>query len=240
MFALEEIFRARAYEPPPQVASALRGLGRGPRVLDLGANAGLFALYAIGELGASRVISYEPDPESFAVLERCRTENDVAADWDLVRAFATNTGGEVEFIQAHLLGRSAASEEDLERSRQRVRDLMPFLPEGHFGSGDRIKVEARDVFPELAHTDLAKIDIEGAEWNILQDTRLSKSGPVALALEVHASEAPRADFAAAARSLLAGAGYEVGEDTLVTEDAAVLWAWREPTESSPPAAAPTA
>ena len=85
-----------------------------------------------------------------------------------------------------------------------------------------------DVFPELGASDLAKIDIEGSEWAILEDARLMGDGPRVIVLEYHAAH--RDDDARFARSravtLLGRARYVVADVAPTSEIAGMLWAWR--------------
>jgi hypothetical protein len=61
------------------------------------------------------------------------------------------------------------------------------------------------VLPDLAESDLAKIDIEGSEWEILSDPRF---GTVpAVIVEYHPALCPGPDPRAEAMRLLEGAGY---------------------------------
>jgi hypothetical protein len=78
----------------------------------------------------------------------------------------------------------------------------------------------------LDDVDLLKIDLEGAEWALLADPRLSSISVPVVMLEYHPHGAPSADPKEAARAALAGVGYE----TLPMHDAGdgtgVVWGWR--------------
>ena len=71
-----------------------------------------------------------------------------------------------------------------------------------------MEVRVEDVMPLLADARLAKIDIEGGEWALLQDERL-KRGPAAIVLEFHPAGCPGTRTDEAAERLLAEAGYGV-------------------------------
>jgi hypothetical protein len=88
------------------------------------------------------------------------------------------------------------------------------------------QVRAVDVFPYLASADLAKIDIEGSEWELLADERFAVLPTPVLHLEYHARNAPSADPQRATIEALERAGYEHGPVLTTLEGAGMLWAWR--------------
>ena len=70
-------------------------------------------------------------------------------------------------------------------------------------------VEAVDVFPLLADCDLIKIDIEGAEWEILQDPRFADLRASHVILEYHPRLCPADDPQALAQHILEASGYRI-------------------------------
>ena len=78
-----------SYEPPPEVAATLASLGP-LRVGDLGANIGLFGVFALGRWPVSAMRSYEPDPANAALLGATIAANDLAARWELVPVAVSN------------------------------------------------------------------------------------------------------------------------------------------------------
>lgn len=202
----DEIHCARVYEPPPPVAAALGALGRPLRVVDLGANVGLFGVAALRRLPVASLVAVEPDPANRAVLERCAAANAGGAHWTVVAAAAATAPGVMRFAT----GRGSESHE-----------LVP----GEAGAVT--EVEAIDAFAHLRDADLVKIDIEGGEWAILADPRLRDSAITALVLEHHGRLCPELPPRATARRLLEAAGFRTlpgGEEVL---GVGTLWAWRE-------------
>ena len=186
-FVLDECFgRLRHYEVPGQVAAALEGASP-LRVIDLGANIGLFGLYAMTRFPGARVVGFEPDPSNADLHERCIEANALGERWRLVRAFAAPEDGEVAFLS----GRSSRSRATAEAKSA----------EGAIG------VRAIDVLAHLEDADLIKIDIEGGEWALLGDPRFQRIGARAVVLEYHASDCPGPDPRAAAVAALGRAGY---------------------------------
>ena len=88
-------------------------------------------------------------------------------------------------------------------------------------------VPAVDVFPYLDDVDLLKIDIEGAEWPLLADSRFATVPASAIALEYHPHNCPEADAGSLARRLLEQAGYRTVETGFeLPPGHGMLWAWR--------------
>lgn len=168
-------------------------LVKSPKILDLGGHIGIFGAHALTLWPDASLVSYEPDPANADLLERTATES--GRDWKVVRAAA--------WTQAAVL----AFDQDFAESR--------IHPEGD------VKVDAVDVLPHLAQCDLAKIDIEGAEWTLLADPRFPENAPPTMILECHP-----ADRGVDAESLLTGWGYRTAKIAGAPPGAAMLWAWR--------------
>jgi FkbM family methyltransferase len=193
--ALGEVFYEHQYEPPTRVAEALEQATGPLRILDLGANVGFFALFASARWPGSRVVTVEPDPANLELLARTRVANGL--DWEVVEAAATTFDGEVPF---------AAGAFTVSR-----------IEEGG------TPVRAVDALGLLAAADLAKVDIEGAEWALLTNERFPRSAPRALVLEYHPYLAPPG---ADAQGLLVEAGYSVESSLDFSAGHGLLWALR--------------
>ena len=197
---LAEIFTAGSYEPPRQVEPLLRG----PlRILDLGANVGLFGLYALQRWLGSTVESFEPDPENYALLERTAAPH---ARWRIHEAAVSNDSEPIRFAIGHYAEGRAAIEED-----------------------HAISVPCADLFTftRSQRFDLIKMDIEGGEWPILTDPRLAQLPVRAVVMEWHEHRCPHASPRAYAADLLATAGFvhQCHEPGRFASNG-LLWAWR--------------
>jgi FkbM family methyltransferase len=193
---LVEVFGAhRIYEPPEPV----RALLESPlRVIDLGANIGLFSLWALDRWGVHDLVTFEPDPDNARLLDA------LAADcqWDRRTAAASNHNGTMRF-RAGLYSESRAA---------------------HDGE-PAITVPVADLFAE-SPCDLLKIDIEGGEWPILADPRLEGFARV-IVMEWHGAECPELDASATVHRLLQERGYTSCHDVPGDwERNGLLWAWR--------------
>jgi FkbM family methyltransferase len=195
-----------SYEPPAEVAARLDATAA-PRILDVGANIGLFGVYALGRWSDARITSFEPDPDNFRVLDLTVGANQREGSWDAVPAAVSDAVGELSFAP----GDGAKSH------------LSPT------GADERtITVPAVDFFDQLGDgVDLVKMDIEGGEWQILADPRLATAPVRVIRLEWHTLLCPEEDARTTAIDLLKAAGFPqmVDGDRQHVRNG-VLWAWR--------------
>jgi FkbM family methyltransferase len=184
------------YDFPAEVVERLQD--KKIAVVDLGANIGLFGVHALAHLQVAEIVSFEPDEYNAAVVEKVIEAYD--GPWQLIRACASNRNGETRFTsgQANL---SKISE---------TGSIRPVV----------------DAVPYLLAADLAKINIEGAEWDILADERFAAQAPDVLILEYHEIASPETQIHSLATRLLAEAGYE--NQALVNRSDAngLVWAWK--------------
>ncbi|NTU70241.1 MAG: FkbM family methyltransferase [Coriobacteriia bacterium] len=178
---VHEVFSTGCYEPTPE---QLALLPTNPDILDLGANVGGFAAYALTRWPTARITCIEPDPDNLQALEQFTSLNP-SGDVRVLPVCASNSDGDVLF-------------------------------ERGAGEGSRIgaagvPTPAIDVFPLLVQSQFVKMDIEGAEWDILQDPRLADLSGLVLVMEYHRRFPYDQDAASAACQLLQDAGFSVGK-----------------------------
>lgn len=207
---LNEIFGGtggiNCYAPPIEVA-ALLDRADPPRIMDLGANIGLFGLYVLGRWPAAQITAFEPDPDNAALLQHAVASNNLDQSWRVHRSACSNRRGTVAFASG-LLSEARMAEP---------------------GEAGTIVVPVADVFREDHDVDLLKMDIEGAEWPILADPRMSDLKARAIVLEWHARGCRDPNPHTAVVRLLHAAGYANTVD--ISDDPAhrsngVIWAWR--------------
>jgi FkbM family methyltransferase len=203
VLAFDEVFYQRHYELPEVVTRALEGTQ--PRIFDLGANIGLFSLAMFERYPEARVVAVEADRFNAELLRRTIALNGRGDDWSLTEAAASNVDGSVQF----LAGRFSLSQLAVDVDEP---DAEP--------------VPAVDVLPQLAASDLLKLDIEGGEWAILGDERFPRFAPRAIALEYHPYLCPAPDARATALELLQRAGYAHRPIFDRSDGTGMLWAWR--------------
>lgn len=186
------------YQPPREVAALLTSLAE-PRVLDLGANIGLFGAFVLRHYPRATITSFEPDPWNFQVLERCVRLNEAHARWTIVEKCVGIADGERHLVA----GKHADS---------------------HVTDDGGISVPCVDVFPHMNSCDLVKMDIEGSEWPILADPRFADAKCSIIVVEWHERGASGEAYSTAV-SCLRKAGFETvgsrGQDSH-----GVLWGWR--------------
>ena len=200
---LDEFFWWGFYDPPPPVEAALSALGRPPRIVDLGGHVGVFGVWARGRWPGCRITSVEADAENARVCSRTIEVNGAEPDWTLVRAAASNREGTVEFAGG-------------QRAQSRIQ----------MGAGHPV-IRTVDTLGLMADADVVKIDIEGAEWEILADARFREIPAIAVTLEYHPHLAPGPDARSEALSLLAGAGFVHSAVEEMPGGLGMAWAWRE-------------
>lgn len=204
----DEVFCSAAYEPPPAVVAALRDLGRPPRVLDLGANVGLYSAFVLARWPGATITALEPDPENLMLLKASATLNRSHGHLQIVGAAAAASAGTMRFV-AGLNAESHREHPDEDAT-------------------SIVVVPAVDAFDHIASADLVKLDIEGGEWELLSDPRLANAlGTVqALVLEHHGRHCPSHDPRATAAQLLSAAGFEVHPQGVMVGGVGMLWAAR--------------
>jgi len=198
---LGEVFHEHDYRPPAELGPRLKDI---EKIVDLGANIGLFGAFAAGCWPRAQILAFEPDPDNAAVHARTIELNALHERWKLVQAAAGSHDGNAAFLAGNVaLSRLAEA-------------------------GDRhtIEVPVQDVLAQLAEADLVKMDIEGGEWAILGDPRFRGSPPRTLVLEYHPHLCPSGEPAAIAGSLLAEAGMTVKTMWQRADGHGMLWAWR--------------
>jgi FkbM family methyltransferase len=116
-----------------------------PRVVDGGANMGMFTLATRRDHPAARIIAFEPDPAVFAILKQ-NLEQNGAGDVTLVNAALGAIDGEMAFVPDGQAG--GALTVDAGTLRVRVERLSRHLDE---------------------EVDFLKLNIEGAELDVLRE-----------------------------------------------------------------------
>ena len=203
VWVLAEIFNRHCYEPRTEAAKVL---GEPRTILDLGANIGLFGLFAAGRWPQAEVVGFEPDRANAALHELTIGVNDLSHRWQLVEAAASTRDGRTAFVGGH----------------NAVSHMVDETPPGELA----VEVATVDVLPRIAEADLVKMDIEGGEWAILADPRFREAPPTAMVLEFHPDRCPAAEPREAAERAFGEAEMqvEVAEDR--GDGHGVVWAWR--------------
>ncbi len=200
VFTIAEVLARDDYAIPGEVR---RLLPDRPRVVDLGANIGMFGIRATRDLAPAVITSVEADPYNAGVLRRNAANVPMGTDWRVVEAFAATRGEDaVDFAAGQ-------------------------FAESRSGGGGGHSVPTVDAFTLMQDADLVKIDIEGAEWPILEDPRLRTTGVSVLVLEYHRWGCDDGeDPSTRCRELLRSAGFSWRDAGTPGDDFGTLWAWR--------------
>jgi FkbM family methyltransferase len=142
-FLFDEIFVKQEYAAPI--------VRHDPVILDCGANIGFATLYFKFRWPAARIISFEPHPGCFQLLQRHVQEN-ALRDVTLVQAACGKSAGETSFFINHNFSPLSSVHGSRSKNAQEIKVKMVKLSDHITG----------DV-------DLLKLDVEGAEWDILED-----------------------------------------------------------------------
>jgi len=179
---IEQIFYKRQYQvdlPPGPV-----------RILDCGGNIGLSALYYKWRYPECRLTVFEADPKLADMLAENLARNGID-DVTLIRAAVAGCPGEVTFYR---------DGQDAGRIHRQGAVMV-----GQSATAVRVPAVCLSDYLDEA-VDLLKLDVEGAELEILEESRGALARVGALALEYHGfSEEPQALHRIL--TLLDGAGY---------------------------------
>jgi len=200
----KEIFMDECYVGPPGLPKQ-----EGATVIDIGANAGFFTLFAAARLKNPRVAAYEPVPANFRQLERNRELNPGCRIRTFQAAVAGNRGEiALAFDPNDAFTTDASMYKDASPGVQAIR--VPC-------------VTIADAFSEngFGCCDLLKLDCEGAEYDILYGCPpeiLSAVGRIAM--EVHQGPGPGQNIDTL-ESFLKEKGFRT-----FRRPVGMLWAWR--------------
>lgn len=202
-----ELLSKGSYELPAEVRAAVAARGPAPRVLDLGANIGLFTLTILGALGPGTTVdAVEPDVDNLQMLHANLALNGLQDRVTVHPAAAGTQAGTATLIRhdPHNTHLARAGETDDRTATVQVIDAVA-LAAGH---------------------DLIKIDIEGSEWELLGDSRIGELPAAAFTLEWHGHGNSPPEPERYLAELFGSAGYTVGYAENFSDNTGSLWAWR--------------
>jgi FkbM family methyltransferase len=121
-------------------------------VVDIGANIGMFSLYAV-KCGAAKVFAFEPNKEAFEVMRKNIQDNHYADRIFPFNLAVTDHGNSVRFpVLSSSCNKIASSTDD--------------LPEDSWVTVDSATLEKIMNSNRLDRVDLLKMDCEGSEYDI--------------------------------------------------------------------------
>lgn len=139
-----------------------------PIIIDCGANIGIATIYFKWLFPKSSILSFEPDPKTFKLLNKNISVNKLS-NVKLVNAAVYNKNGKTSFF----IDKNNPGWLTMSLLRER-------LPK------DRIIVETVKLSDYIrGQTDLIKIDVEGVEYEVLIDLLKQKDNIMQLIIEYH-------------------------------------------------------
>ena len=198
-----EIFFRRDYGTPPDDAV----------IVDLGANIGVFSIYATATAHKARVYAYEPMPEFHRLMLENVRLNGCA---DAITCFRCGVAGEAEDRELYLGGT----------------DLFfpTLIPPRAGAAAARARVPCTtldDVLEvnRLPRVDLLKMDIEGAEYEVLYRARACFDRIREIRMEYHHVDRDERNVGHLKR-FLTERGYRISYERANTPTHGTLWAAR--------------
>lgn len=176
----KEIFEEKIY-----LSGAQGGLSERPIIVDVGANIGLFSLFAVTELGAGRVVAFEPVPPVFDVLRQNTCDRAEIAAHRMALGDSDETV-DIGYYPYYTI--MSGLHADPARDSQTVRDFVvsELAASGEDFSSEDIDIMLMGRFEKVVHScevrtltslvdthgipriDLLKIDVEGHEIAVLR------------------------------------------------------------------------
>jgi FkbM family methyltransferase len=179
LYSLNEIFLEEVYKFESSNAS--------PVIIDCGANIGLSVIYFKRLFPGSRIIAYEPDKQVFSLLEKNIRQFDYR-DIELINKAVWTTETELEFTPDGSLG---------------GRIKTGTLPNRHdfIIKTDRLRNHLKQK------VDFLKLDIEGAEYDVLLDCTAELKNVNLLFFEYHRKKDEGAERLEELLKVVSGAGF---------------------------------
>jgi FkbM family methyltransferase len=172
-------------------------------IVDLGANVGMSCLYWLAAYWRAKVIAFEPHPRHVA---QCRIN--LERNGFLSRATVHAAAAGAANSRAWISDAGAASQ-------------VGTVPDSGY------EIEVIDIFPLLAgrRIDILKIDIEGSEYELLQDSRFGELDIRAIIMEWH-SRKDRPEGYAWCRERLRELGFQL-YPVFEQETYGMMWAYQK-------------
>lgn len=158
-FILQETFEQKVYK--------LLQIATGDVVLDVGAYIGTFARWAL-TCGAKSVYSYEPNPESFKLLNKNVHGHSVFTTWAAV------VRGESQGVQTLYVNPEFGFSATLSADRGKKRTQKYEVPTMDF-----------EEILHRVHPDVIKMDVEGSEYDLIGGDIPAYFRPRTFAVEYH-------------------------------------------------------
>jgi len=185
-----EIWGKRDYDIPGFT------LTRDMTVVDVGANQGFFSLYAASK--GANVYAFEPCTENFEILKWNVATNGLSGQVKMFNAAVTGSGGKVPlFVGLDASGEILSGSVSILNANRGGKEVQS-------RSVESVTLDSLLLDLRIERCDFLKVDCEGAEYEILQNTSRDSFRKIArISMECHESRM------AEAIAILENAGFEV-------------------------------
>jgi len=162
-----------------------------PVILDCGANIGVSVIHYKKMFPKAKITAFEPDHDVCEILRRNLLENDIT-DVEIVEAAIWKENGETEFFS------EGADAGRLDNNENDIDSLVGKTPKG-----SKVKVKTVRLAEYIADSpvDFIKLDIEGAESNVMEDCADNLSNIKSMVIEFHLTNSRPNELAVVMKAL---------------------------------------
>lgn len=166
-FIYKEIFEDHCYN--------ISNLSDAPFIIDAGANIGLFSLYMKQKYPLSKILAFEPAPETYDILRRNLKLHNVH-DVEAVQYGLASKASTMKLTYfPNLPGNSTLVPEEKQKLyEEAVKKRGREAADARFGGAQQVDVKLErlshflDGYHDLKTIDLLKVDVEGAELEVIK------------------------------------------------------------------------